>query len=916
MLDRPDIEQKEYIITLKSFDDLDSFYNEMESEGSSINSIPERALICSERRPMSRNTQYMLTRKEYLKISKDPRIETISLHPRYLGLKAGIFLPPEEDEQNLLSPEDNQNLSSSTKTQTSSYFNKSTSISNNMINWALLRCFEGATRANWGSDGNTNESGTIKLAQTGKNVDIIVIDAGNPNIAHPEYAVNADGTGGSRMIPFDWFQYDQIVKGTAQTSTYAISSNPHSVHCSGTVAGNTQGWARDANIYNMYLAAGSTPEQTAEDAFSYVMDYARAFHNNKSINPNTGRKNPTITSNSWGWSLFPQDWSMADITAVTYRGIRHTPPSGPPIYDGAYGVYTVNEKIADLLGFEDFGNRIVTTGTIQSDEGLWVSYPEDWVYDPLPNPPYKTMVYKIGFGTPGTQYQIVVNGPTNIRVTSQIASSVSTGSVSVTAQLIITNSIGTVVSTWSGADTGANGDTAELIYELLTIVLPNSEQYTITFNQTLTASPGSNGLLTAFAYAVNSIDQGSVDATVTEITNTLLGPSSLTLSDTPTYGNNDDGYWTLDLPFTIKYLGVDYTRVYLGTNNYLTFGQASASGANIGPSNPLAPKIMMAAGDTLIYRIYYGTEGSSPTQTFRIRVEGHSQWTGGNPNNPGIVYEYTFYENTDNQIDLQIGSNNKQHSSTQFTTEELNSWGIIAGQRIPQRISSLDSDINDAMEEGVIFVGAAGNGQWYHDVPGGLDWDNTFEMLGRYPSTELYPLYYHRGTSPTANDINMPNICVGAADYTVEDRKVSFSDCGPGVDIWAPGHYIISALTTGFGVTLVDDTRNSSHKFGKISGTSMACPQVAGVIACALEVFPDMKQADAKEYITKIAKVGQLKPTGTGYADPNDINGAPNLFLYYKRERELTGNSFPKTTFKARPTSGAIYPRYRIKRRK
>jgi len=892
MLPITDIEQKEYIITLKSFNDLDSFYNEMESEGSSISSIPERQIICTERRPMSRNTQYMLTRKEYLKISKDSRIETIVLHPRYLGLKADTF---------------------STKEQTSTHFNKSSSIDSNMINWALLRCVEGTPRSNWGDDGTTNQSGTVKLAQTGKNVDVIIIDAGNPDPNYPEYAKNANGTGGTRMIPFNWYQYNTIVKGSSP-STYSYSSNAHSVHVSGTVAGNTQGWARDANIYNLYLAAGGDNELTTEGAFSYVMDYARAFHNNKPINTATGRKNPTITNNSWGWSLFPTDWTFSNITAVTYRGVRHTPPAGTPIYDGLYGVYSADEKLADLVGKENTGNMIVTTGDIVPDAGTFVSYPQEWVYEGSPSPPYKSMIYYIGFGVPVTTSVITVQGPANIHIDSQISASVSTGSVTVTGQVIITDSNSNVVNTWSETQTGVGGNNADIIYgtehELI-----DGEIYTITFNQTVSQAPGSTGYLAAYAYAVQSVDRSVIDVTVTEITNELLGEASLTESLYPSTGSNDDGWWELSLPFTVRYLGIDYDTVYVGTNNYLTFGDGSSQYQLLGPNNPHSPKIMMAAGDTSIQRIYYGTEYESPNRTFRIRIEG-SPTASGILDSPGIVYEYTFIESTNNQINLQIGVNGKQHSNATFTSQQLNDWGIIAGQRIPQRIASLDHDIKDAIDDGVIFVGAAGNGRWYHDVPGGLDWDNSIEMAARYPDSVNHPYYIHRGTSPTANDVDMPNICVGAIDFTAEERKVNFSDCGPGVDIYAPGHYIISSLHSGFGVTLVNDPRNSNYKFGKISGTSMASPQVCGVLACALEIFPDMKQAEAKEYITKIAKIDQLTPTGTGYADPNDINGSPNLFLYYKREREETGNSFPKTTFKARPTSGATYPRTRIKRRK
>jgi hypothetical protein len=811
-IERSDAAEKEYIVTLKKYNDLDSFYNDMELENTLISSIPNRAVECITRRPLSRNTHYTLTNEEYKTLLNDPRIESIELHPRYLGIRPDIFLPIEQDTPELIS---------SITEQTSTKFDKSNLLGNDLLNWALLRCYEGNTRPNWGSDGTANQTGTIKLAQTGKNVDVVIIDAGNPNPSHPEFAKNSDGTGGSRMIPFDWYQYDPIVKGTAKTASYSANDSDHSTHVSGTVAGNTQGWARSANIYNISNSAGGNNATTYDEAFSYVIDYVRAFHANKPINPVTGRKNPTICNNSWGWSLFPPQyypfstWNWRYITAVTYRGERIIGPEpAKEWFYGFYGFYSERNLLEDLIYPEYSGTR------------------------------FRSYYY------------------------------------------------------WDG-------------------IIPGT---------------------------------GSIKTERTSITNQLLGPASLTESTTPNTGNNDDGYWVLNLPFPVQYLsrltypGGDgsldeglaisenlesYYYVTITTGNYLVFAPGLPYPGHVYPikeNQPLYRKIFVASGPgpgyvntdpdwgaTRVDKIYYGTEGTAPNRTYRIRVEGtvgYVQDTGGE--RPALIrWEVVFYENTPNQIDLQIGLNEKKYllASSSFTLDQLKTYGIVGDFRVPQRLPSIDADLKDAIADGIIFVGAAGNGEWYHDVPGGPDWNNSFEMGDTNPG-RIY--YYHKGTSPTANDVDIPNICVGAIDYTVEERRVYFSDCGPGVDIWAPGHQIMSSVI-GNGPR---DSRNNAYVLGKFSGTSMASPQVCGILACALEAFPDMKQAEAKEYITKIAKKNQLTNVGSVYADENYLNGAPNLYLYYKKEREETGNSFPKTTFKARPTSGAIYPRHRTKRRK
>ncbi len=179
-----------------------------------------------------------------------------------------------------------------------------------------------AQTSNWGSDstsGITNKS--IVTDVSGKNVDVVIVD-GHVNPNHVEFAVNPDGTGGSRVVQFNWYQYNSVL-GYGSNGTYSYSSSGsspntnHGSHVAGTAAGNTQGWARDANIYNM--AFSSTLSGTSDWA-EKLWDYLRHFHKNKPINPETGRRNPTITNHSWGYSRGTYSAYLSNITSVTYRG--------------------------------------------------------------------------------------------------------------------------------------------------------------------------------------------------------------------------------------------------------------------------------------------------------------------------------------------------------------------------------------------------------------------------------------------------------------------------------------------------------------------------------------------------------------------------------------------------------------------
>jgi hypothetical protein len=869
------IETKEYIVTLKKFDDLEQFYKEIETKGLGTDVVPKRDVYCTEKRPISRNTSYLLTDWEADELRTDSRVESVTLHPRYLGITAGEL---------------------STKTQSSSNWNKSSSTTNTMLNFGLLRCYEGEDRPNWGSNGTTNQTGTVKLDSTGKNVDVVIVDGDKIVIGHPEYAENADGSGGTRFVQYNWFQHDPQVKGTAPgTYVYTGAVSDHATHVAATVAGSTQGWARDANIYNIFYFAGANGDLN----FPYVMDYVREFHRTKSVNPEIGRKNPTITNNSWGMSIFPSEWSFSDITAVTYRGVRYT-PSGEIQYTGFSGVCSSNELLASLQGLENHGNRITTTGPYVPPGGDILTSPPSWTVE-------GNQTYLTTFSEPDSQYEITIQGPADINVIHNVATEAFAGTISLGGSIQVFEGAEPISEFSQGPFTGIDGNAIEIdIRERIS--LANNSVYTIKFNTNLNLESAVNPIIAvAMSLTIESESQAAA-ATVTTITNSLLGAASLTPSTTPTQGNNDDGWWELALPFNISYLGTSYSSVYVGTNSYLTFGGGSTTYISISATTPNLPKIVWGGADNSVQRIYSGVEGVAPNRTFRIRIEGNAS-TSGILGSPNMVSEYTFYENNPSQIDLQLGQTNRKNLSGGFTTQQLNEWGFVSGARIPARVPALDADIIDAIDEGILYVGAAGNGSWKHDLPEGLDWDNTFEMANRYPGSVTNPYYYMRGSSPTANDINMPNISVGSIDVVVGDRKATYSDCGPGVDIYAPGTNIISADTVGS-----TDSRNSSFRLGKKSGTSMASPQVCGVLACALEQNPHWNQIQAKEYILSIAKENQIITSNGGPADLRDLQGSANLYLYYERTRPDTGVTIPKLAQGKRPSTGQAWPRPKIYR--
>ncbi|MEA2460794.1 MAG: hypothetical protein QOH90_971 [Actinomycetota bacterium] len=144
--------------------------------------------------------------------------------------------------------------------------------------------------------------------------------------------------------------------------------------------------------------------------------------------------------------------------------------------------------------------------------------------------------------------------------------------------------------------------------------------------------------------------------------------------------------------------------------------------------------------------------------------------------------------------------------------------------------ASLDSAIQNSINDGVTYAVAAGNG------------DNAGRPLDAC------------GGSPARVGAALT---VGATDRT--DTKASWSNYGTCVDLFAPGVSITSSWLTS-------DTSTNT-----ISGTSMATPHVAGAAALYLESHTAATPADVATALKTNATSGLVKSAGTG---------SPNLLLY------------------------------------
>ena len=223
-------------------------------------------------------------------------------------------------------------------------------------------------------------------------------------------------------------------------------------------------------------------------------------------------------------------------------------------------------------------------------------------------------------------------------------------------------------------------------------------------------------------------------------------------------------------------------------------------------------------------------------------------------------------------------SNTTTNSSYRLTNYGLypSSGGVYGTYATNVRISSVDTDIEEMIDAGIIVCIAAGNRSHKIDTWDGPDYNN-------YVTTNTGIKYYHRGSSPYSDRA----LIVGSMDSTVYDvtydQKATYSETGPGVFIWAPGTNIMSATsnTNRWGAGSQNYYLNSSYKQTNISGTSMATPQVVGVAALYLQSTPSATPAQVKSALTTEATT-TIYTTGnsTDYDDNRSLLGSNQYVLY------------------------------------
>tara|TARA_A100001515_G_scaffold39045_1_gene30730 strand:+ start:24982 stop:27291 length:2310 start_codon:yes stop_codon:yes gene_type:complete len=259
--------------------------------------------------------------------------------------------------------------------------------------------------------------------------------------------------------------------------------------------------------------------------------------------------------------------------------------------------------------------------------------------------------------------------------------------------------------------------------------------------------------------------------------------------------------------------------------------------------------------------------------------------------------------------------------------------------------ASADELYEDPDCKDVILVCAAGNSGYDNgkqDLPLGYGGDGDYEnneiTSGAFLYTSGFDNHYNRPGTPAITGIGKPDavIKVGSIDSTrtgvgtvgIDDGRVGtsgtfgqerisrFSNRGPAVDVLAAGSNIWGAydriensvLPDGyrdprrpiFDTSLPDDDitrRANAFSCVPVSGTSMATPQVTGVIAQKLQADPSMNRIDVRNWLMSEGSVvvdneefwGGRSGSSLPYT-PEDAVGV-NSVAYWSDDYALRGNN-------------------------
>tara|TARA_B100001741_G_scaffold237390_1_gene198359 strand:- start:2804 stop:5167 length:2364 start_codon:yes stop_codon:yes gene_type:complete len=628
----------------------------METEGGTLY-IPNRAVEVTNRREVSRNTHYKLTEEEAELIRHDKRViaceltieERPNVEPVFYGytnnMPYGVGVDFTKGYASVQRMNDRQ--------------------------WGHLHS-AGTTaqrrKGTWGS--GTQVQDNVDIYNDGRHVDVVIVDGECAFDSDEWKSLSTPQPGiGNRFVPYDWFGEHPNVGVTgnyAYPSMTGTGMHDHGMHVGGTVAGQYYGWAPEANIYGLNFMGNYS--------IYYLFDFIREFHKKKPINGVTGRKNPTICNNSWGFRD-TSDWTINNVTSVTYRGTTYDANNPGPSGWSMYGLHKD-------FGIADSGAWPIREAAVDADiedaiaEGVVVvaaagNSNHYCVREGHPDYDNRATISGIGTNTPmhrgptpGATKGVICVGALNTTDNFTRATFTNYGDrIDVFAPGVNILSV--------GGDGGYAG-TAALKGPITRPEYPNNFDNMLTFSGTSMASPQVTGIL---ACAASGRERFTQDDAIGYVRNMSLDGDMTFDTASGTQGST----WVI-------YIDEPNTN----TQNYtIDAGRSNDRNGNVGGQDPT---ITIHPGDLLAFELpQYETTGSidaaNTSQGYQMTINGAQSW------NPTITVDsgdiislqlYTslgthpIYFRDSNGNDITTGVTN-QGASAQWDYFKWDTTGVPAG---------------------------------------------------------------------------------------------------------------------------------------------------------------------------------------------------------------------------------------------
>lgn len=149
-----------------------------------------------------------------------------------------------------------------------------------------------------------------------------------------------------------------------------VDGNYHGTLVASIAAGNTNGWAKSANIYFLRLPTSNDPD--ISPTYSLWAKYIKAFHRRKLFfaQKNNTVARPTIVNASWGVSNIALNTNIPiDITSIRYRGSLTNTTTSQQVIDR--GFLCDNDSVQKGSTLDPNKNQIAINDVIDMiDDGI------------------------------------------------------------------------------------------------------------------------------------------------------------------------------------------------------------------------------------------------------------------------------------------------------------------------------------------------------------------------------------------------------------------------------------------------------------------------------------------------------------------------------------------------------------------